>query len=344
MKAFVLDRDGCGLRDVPEPTSTPGRVVVRTTAAGLCHSDLTLASRAPEEHPFALPLVLGHELAGTVVETGPGVDHLRVGDEVVGYGPRGCGRCDRCSSGAENYCQESPSEFSPGLGSDGALAEFISVDAGHLLASDGLAPAQAAALSDAGLTAYHALERAFTLSDRPREGLRVAVLGVGGLGHFALQLAKLAGSQVVAVDRSEVKRELARELSADHVFDGGSDTAAAVADLTAGRGCDVVLDLVSAHATLDLAKSIVAKNGVVSVVGVGSARLPVGIHALPLGTRTDLPFWGTRTELLRLLELARTGRVRAVVEHHSLDDVHNAYARLERGEVNGRAVVSFRTP
>ncbi|WP_235735540.1 zinc-binding dehydrogenase [Nocardioides alcanivorans] len=215
------------------------------------------------------------------------------------------------------------------------------MDAHHLLAADGLAPAQAAALSDAGLTAHHALERAFALCDRPRSEVVVAVVGVGGLGHLAVQMANLAGATTVAVDRVADKRAFAQTLGADHVLDGGPEAAAAVRELTSGRGCDVVLDLVAVRTTLDLAAGIVARNGVISVVGVSADRLPVGMHALPLGTRTDLPFWGTRDELAALVERARAGLLRVEVEEHSLDGAAAAYARLERGSVLGRAVITL---
>lgn len=342
MRAFVLDRDGWGLREVPDPRPGAGQVVVRTTAAGLCHSDLTLAARPPDAHPFALPLVLGHELAGIVVERGAGVPgDLVPGTPVVGYGPRGCGQCAACATGAENYCRTPGPRFPPGLGASGALAELVAVDARHLLAAPHVAPAQGAALSDAGLTALHALDRALAAIGLAPAELTVVVLGIGGLGHVAVQLARLAGAAVVAVDRLPAKLDLARRLGAEHVLPAGPGLADAVRELTGGRGADVVIDLVGAAASLAQAGAMVAVNGVVSVVGVGSGRLAVGMHALPLGVRTDLPFWGTRPELARLLELAASGRVRVEVEEVALDDVAAAYDRLAGGAVLGRAVATF---
>ncbi|KAB2812150.1 alcohol dehydrogenase catalytic domain-containing protein [Pimelobacter simplex] len=342
MRAFVLDRDGWGLREVPDPRPAAGQVVVRTTAAGLCHSDLTLAARPPDAHPFALPLVLGHELAGTVVERGPGVTgDLALGTPVVGYGPRGCGHCAACATGAENYCRTPGPRFPPGLGTPGALAELVAVDARHLLPAPDLAPAQGAALSDAGLTALHALDRALAAVGLPPEELTVVVLGVGGLGHVAVQLARLAGAAVIAVDRVAAKLDLARRLGADHVLPAGPELPDAVRELTGGRGADVVIDLVGSSVSLAQAGAMVAVNGVVSVVGVGSGRLAVGMHALPLGVRTDLPFWGTRPELARLLGLAAAGQVRVEVEEIALDDVPAGYDRLAAGEVLGRAVAAL---
>lgn len=341
MRAFVLDRDGWGLTDVPDPRPGRGQVVVRTTAAGLCHSDLTLAGRDPAAHPFALPLVLGHELAGTVVEHGPGVRaaDLPLGTPVVGYGPRGCGHCTPCAAGAENYCRTPGPRFSPGLGTDGALADLVAVDATHLLAAPRVDPAQGAALSDAGLTAAHALGRALGTLGLPPAEVSVVVIGIGGLGHVAVQLARRTGARVVAVDPVPAKRALAARLGADVVLAPGEDLVPAVRALTEGRGADVVLDLVGSPATVAQAAALVAVNGVVSIAGVGSGRLPVGMHALPLGVRTDLPFWGTRRELAALLDLAAAGEVRVEVEEVALADVADAYARLAAGTVPGRAVM-----
>lgn len=341
MRAFVLDRDGWGIADVPDPRPGRGQVVVRTTAAGLCHSDLTLAGRDPAQHPFALPLVLGHELAGTVVELGPGVapGEVALGAAVVGYGPRGCGRCTPCAAGAENYCRTPGARFPPGLGTHGALAEHVAVDATHLLAAPRVDPAQGAALSDAGLTAAHALGRALGALAVPPEEATVLVLGIGGLGHVAVQLARRTGARVVGVDPVPAKRALAGRLGADVVLPPDEDLVPAVRALTEGRGADVVLDLVGSPATVAQAGALVAVDGVVSIVGVGSGRLPVGMHALPLGARTDLPFWGTRPELAALLDLAAAGEVHVEVEEVALDDVAATYARLEAGEVPGRAVM-----
>ncbi|WP_436698060.1 alcohol dehydrogenase catalytic domain-containing protein [Nocardioides sp. BYT-33-1] len=341
MRAFVLDRDGWGLADLPDPRPGAGQVVVRTTAAGLCHSDLTLASRSADEHPFPLPVVLGHELAGTVEALGPGVTEragIEVGAAVVGYGPRGCGRCHRCASGAENYCRAPGPRLPPGLGAPGALAELVAVEADHLVPAPGVPAAQAAALTDAGLTALHALDRAVASVGLPPEETTVVVIGVGGLGHVAVQLARRAGSRVLAVDRLPAKRELAARCGAHQVLAPGPSLAGTVRELTQGRGADVVLDLVGSSSSLDLASGVVAVGGTVSIVGVGSGRLAVGMHALPLGVRTDLPYWGTRPELVGLLGLAAAGEVRVEVEEVGLEAVEAAYAHLAAGEVLGRAV------
>lgn len=332
MRAVRLTPDGIELHDdVPDPVAGPGQAVVEVLAAGLCHSDLTVAARP--EHPFALPVTLGHELAGRVVALGPGAAGPAVGDLVAGYGPRGCGTCRSCFRGDVNVCRRRPvGLFPPGLGADGALAERVVVDAASLVPADGLDPAVAAALTDAGLTAQHAVRRLDVAA-----GDLVVVIGVGGLGHLAVQLARLRGCRVVAIDVVEAKLELALRAGAERAV-LPDDAEQAVAELAVG-GADAVVDLVASESTLAAAARLVGAGGVVSIVGVGSARLPVGMHAVPLGTRVDVPFWGSRGDLVDVLELGRRGLLEVETEAVGFDDVVATYDRLDRGDVLGRAVL-----
>jgi propanol-preferring alcohol dehydrogenase len=340
--AYRLTREGCSLDDVTVPSPGPGEVLVKVDAAGLCHSDLTLASRPADQHPFPLPLVLGHELAGTVVGHGPSVagspPASEAGTHVVGYGPRGCGSCPSCAIGAENCCPQPPADARPlGLGTPGALAEYVAIDARYVVPSD-VDPVQGAALTDAGLTALGALNRAARLGPPGRRG-PVVVIGVGGLGHLAVQLARELGhDEVVAVDVDDRKLALALDLGATAAVPSSEDLVADVRDAVGGAGAAVVLDLVASDTTLRAAGDLVSIGGVVSVVGVGAGRLPVGMHALPLGVTVDLPYWGARGELEQLLELARRGTIRVVTEEVALADVPTAYGRLARGDVVGRVV------
>jgi propanol-preferring alcohol dehydrogenase len=340
VRALQYDGHALALVDRPEPRPGPGQAVVAVRGAGLCHSDLTVMGRPADSHPFPLPMVLGHELAGTVVEVAPGVTSVRVGDAVAGYGPRGCGACRPCMRGEVSYCRRRPAGlFPPGLGADGALAEYVAVDARDLHDASGIDPLQAAALTDAGLTAHHAVRRA--LGDQATYvDHTVVVIGVGGLGHAAVQLLSRAGvGTIVGVDVTEAKRLLATELGATHVLAADDDLVAHALGLTGGEGADVVLDFVASDATLAAAARMVAVGGVVSVVGVGSGVLPVAMHALPLGTRVDLPFWGSRADLHDVLGLARAGDLVLRVTPVGLDQAVAAYDRLQRGEILGRAVV-----
>lgn len=331
MLALQLTSDGMRLAEVPEPEPGPGEVLVEVTAAGLCHSDLTVAARRPDELGFALPVVLGHELAGTVAQVGAGVDGWQAGDAVAGYGPRGCGTCTGCVGGRVNYCRVGSDRRPPGLGADGALAQYVVVEAGSLVAADGVPALQAAALTDAGLTAHHAIARTGV-----GEGAVVVVIGVGGLGHAAVQLLRERGCRIVALDVEQAKLDLALRLGAEAALTSVRGVEGDIADLTHGEGVDAVLDFVASDATLGLAAGVLGRDGVLSIVGVGAGRLPVGMHAVALGTRVDTPFWGTREELVEVLDLCRSGRLTLEVESVGLEDVEAAYARLAAGQVLGR--------
>lgn len=341
MRAWEYDGHRLALVDRPTPTPGPGEVVLDVTAAGLCHSDLTLMSRAAESHPFGLPIVLGHEVAGTVREVGEGVPDVTVGDPVVVHGPWGCGDCRRCRAGEENLCPRAARQriFAVGLGADGGLAEQLLVpSARHLVRADGIAPEQAAPLTDAGLTAYNAVRLS---RDAMSEDTTVLVLGVGGLGHLALQLVKhLTSARVVAVDVSPAARELATRLGADEVLDPvTTPVAQELRALTDGDGADVVLDFVASEATLTDAVSCLAPGGELSVVGVGAATVPVAVKTMPLGACVRTPYWGPRGDLVEVLELSRRGVLKVHTTAFALEEADRAYELMRTGRLVGRAVV-----
>jgi alcohol dehydrogenase, propanol-preferring len=323
--------------DLPDPHAGPGQAVVAVETAGLCHSDLTVMDRERGQLAFELPAVLGHEMAGTVVEVGHGVTTVSVGDAVAGYGPRGCRSCRACAEGAENYCRRraaAPSPM-PGLGAAGALCELTVVEERYLVRTGDLDPVQAAALTDAGLTPYAAIRRAL-----PQRRGTAVVMGVGGLGHLAVQLLALLGDvRVIAVDVTPGRLAQATALGADHALPADADVVDSVAELTEGQGADAVFDLVASDITLSAAASMLALDGVLSVVGVGSGRLAVGMHAVPLGTRIDTPFWGSLPELHEVLALGRHGAIEVTTREFGLEETARAYGLLRDGAVLGRAVV-----
>ncbi|GAA3162271.1 NAD(P)-dependent alcohol dehydrogenase [Blastococcus jejuensis] len=329
------------LREVPDPRPGPGEVLVRTGAAGVCHSDMHVLHEFPAGiFPWELPFTLGHENAGWVAELGAGVTGLEVGQPVALYGPWGCGSCAACAAGAENYCRRMPPGAAyPGLGRDGGMAEhFLVPSARHLVPLPGsLTPLQAAPLTDAGLTPFHAVERVRELLV---PGSTTVVVGVGGLGHLAVQILRATtATRVVAVDQKPEARKLAEQVGADVVLDGGEDTAAAIRDLTDGQGADAVLDIVGIDSTLSLAASVVARDGHVVVVGVGGGSLPVSFLGVPYGARVSTSFWGTRPELHRVLALAARGDLVTETTTWPLSRATEAYAAVRAGTVSGRAVV-----
>ncbi len=327
-----------GVVTVPDPEPGPGEVLLRVTAAGVCHSDI--AVMAMDDPGFPLPLTLGHEGAGTVAALGAGVTGFEVGDSVAVYGPWGCGTCPPCAAGRENYCLRA-GELGirpPGLGAPGAIAEYLIVDdARHLAPLDGLDPVRSVPLTDAGLTPYHAIKKSLpTLIP----GSTAVVIGTGGLGHVGIQLLRaLSPARVIALDVSEDKLALARAVGAHETVVSDDKAAGRVRELTGGQGATAVFDFVGAPPTTATAGACVAMEGDVTIVGLGGGTLPVGFGVLPFEVNVMSPYWGSRGELLEVLDLARAGAVEVHVETFSLDEAPLAYERLHAGKIDGRAVI-----
>jgi alcohol dehydrogenase, propanol-preferring len=326
--------------DIPTPSPRPGEVLLQVTAAGLCHSDWFLMDLPADRYSYGLPLTLGHEGVGRIAALGMGVTSVRVGDAVAVYGPWGCGRCAACASGAENFCARA-GEMGirpPGLGAPGALAEYLIVDdPRHLVALGDLDPVQAVSLTDAGLTPYHAV---MASREKMRPAALVAVIGAGGLGHVAVQIIRaVTAATVVALDVDQEKLRLATEVGAQHVAPSGAEAPSFLRELSGGVGAAVVLDFVGSPATLELGRRMVAVDGDIQIVGIGGGLLPTGFFSTPYGVRVSAPYWGSRTELMEVLDLARAGLVRVHVERYGLDEAPEAYRRLHEGRVRGRAVV-----
>lgn len=333
------------LRDVPEPDPGPGEVVVRVGGSGACHSDLHLMHDFPAGLlPYELPFTLGHENAGWVHTTGPGVDGLEAGRPVAVYGPWGCGACKMCRRGFENYC-EAAGRFSGGgggLGRDGGMAPLLLVPSARLLVPlDSVDPADAAPLTDAGLTPYHAIMRSHHLLV---PGATAVVIGVGGLGHIAVQILRaISPVTVIAIDEREQALALADESGAHHTVTSGPGATAAVTEITRGANADVILDFVGVDATIALAATMSRPMGHVTLVGIGGGTFPFGFFNTPFEVSLASTYWGGYTELVEVIALAEAGHLRPRVERFTLDEAPEAYRRLAAGEVGGRAVVTPHT-
>ncbi|MEU4366265.1 NAD(P)-dependent alcohol dehydrogenase [Micromonospora chersina] len=327
--------------EVPTPTAGPGEVLLRVGAVGACHSDLHILD-APAGL-FPVPMTLGHEIAGTVDQPGPGVTGWSTGDRAAVYGIIGCGRCRACLRGAENACRVVP-VGGIGLSRDGGLAEHVVVPASRLLHVGEMDLTQAAPLTDAGLTPYHAVELA---RDRLRPGTSCVVIGIGGLGHMALQiLVATTAVRIIAVDTSVAALDLASRLGAHDVVQAGPESVDRIRALVGPPpdGADVVLDFVGADPTVTTARQVVATGGQVLLVGLAGGTLPVRPVAdepptVPLETAVEVPFWGTRAELQEVIALARSGQLQADVQTFPLTEAPEAYELLRRGEIHGRAVI-----
>jgi len=313
-------------------------VRLTVSAAGVCHSDLHVIHEGVGA-AWALPFTLGHEICGVVAEVGAGVSGVVVGTQVVVHAPLGCGECSRCLAGVTNYCdrrRQLPAA-GVGLGVDGGMADSVVVDARAVVPAPGIDPCLAATLTDAGLTSYHALTSVRGLE----KGALIVVIGVGGLGHLALQMARtLFEARVVAVDNRPEALVLAEKLGAAAIARDGGEATEAVRRLSGGWGADAVLDFAGVPATTAFATDLLRTAGELVLVGTGGGSLEVTkAGKLPQGMRLSLPFWGSRTELEEVVALAARGTLRTETLAAPLDDAAEAMERLHRGEVVGRSVL-----
>lgn len=262
------------------------------------------------------------------------------GDAVAVYGPWGCGACAKCAEGKENYClrAEELGIRPPGLGAPGSMAEYMIVDdARHLTPIDGLDPVAAVPLTDAGLTPYHAIKRSLP---KLVPGSTAVVIGTGGLGHVAIQLLRaMTAARVIALDVNEEKLALAKAVGAHEAVLSDAAAAGKVKELTGGRGAEAVFDFVGVQPTVETAGAVAAVEGDVTIVGIGGGTLPVGFGAMNFEVNVTAPYWGSRAELVEVLDLARAGAVSVHTETFSLDDAPKAYELLHDGKINGRAVI-----
>jgi propanol-preferring alcohol dehydrogenase len=320
--------DGLRIEEVPKPEIGPGEVLVDVAACGVCHSDLHVMDG---DLPLVEPRTLGHEVAGTVAEAGEGVA-LDVGTEVAVFGGWGCRDCPVCARGDDQLCNLTNWL---GIGNDGGYAEYLRVPTPeYCIPLDGLDPIEAAPLTDAALTAYRALRKAdLALGDS------VAILGIGGLGEFGVQLARLSGYRVVAVDREQSKLDRAEALGADATVDTSGSVPRAIRE-AAGEEVDAVVDFVGVDETLQWGSNVLGPDGRLVLAGIGGGSIDFSWNPL-VGSEVTYRTvqWGTPEELRSVLDLARQERLETTVEEVALEDLPETFERLESGDIEGRAVV-----
>jgi propanol-preferring alcohol dehydrogenase len=327
-------------QEVPEPHAEPGQVVVRVGGSGLCHTDFTVISRErsywKDEPP---PFTLGHEIAGWIEEVGTGVTRFKRG-EAVAVNPSwaSCGHCHMCRSGEENHCLYQKAIRAPGVGYDGGHAQYVLVPEARFLVPIGdLDPVQAAPLTDAGITTYSAIKPALP---RIWPGSTAVVIGVGGLGIYAVQFLRLlTGARIVAVDSTEARLKLARDYGADDVVLSGPDAAHQIRDLSAGVGAAFVLDCVGVNATLATAVAALSWRGRLTMVGAGGGSIPFDFFKMPPGAQLTTSLNGGSIALTEVVEMAALGRLKILVDRYSLNHVKQAYEDFEHGHLVGRAVL-----
>lgn len=335
------------LEDIHKPTvSSPEEVLVRVGAAGLCHSDLHLINGDWKRSlPLNLPKTPGHEICGWVEETGSLVPEqgVRKGDLVAVFGGWGCGLCVYCKRGDEQMCI---APTWPGLSQyDGGFAEYLLVPSYRFLVKIGkestLSPEEVAPLTDAGLTPYRAIKKVRHLLV---PGKNIAIIGIGGLGSYALQYAKMLGSgaNVVALDRRDDKLQLATDLGVDSIIsiEKSVDISGLVKSTTRGNGFDVVLDTVGTESTLSVAIRMLNRGGALAVIGLFGQKILLPLFETVIKEyQVYGSLWGNYNELREVLELAKKGLIKHHVQKFSLSKVNDAIELLRDGNILGRAVI-----
>ena len=321
-------------RDVPEPG--PGQVLVRMEASGLCHTDIHAAHGDWPVKPTP-PFTPGHEGVGVVERLGRAVTEHALGDRVaIAWLGSACGRCDHCVRGWETLCEH---QQNSGYSVDGAFAEYALADAAYAVrVPESVSSFDAAPLTCAGVTTYKAIKVAHV---QPAE--RVAVFGIGGLGHLAVQYAHLVGGTVIAVDVEEPKLQLARELGAEDVVNARDvDPVRAIADL---GGADVAVALAVTPRAFEQAFASLRRGGRLVCVALppekdGPMSLPI-FDTVLRGISVVGSIVGTRQDLREVFELHARGRTRVVAEPRKLDDVNDAIADVLSGAATARLVFEF---
>jgi NAD+-dependent secondary alcohol dehydrogenase Adh1 len=323
--------------DVPEPKiSGPLDVIVKIGGAGVCRTDLhIIEGQWDEAMGTPLPYIIGHENAGWVHEIGPGVTNVQPGDTVILHPLVTCGLCRACRAGDDMHCENS--SF-PGLSRDGGMAEYLLTSARSCIKlNPETRPQDVAALADAGITAYHAVRKAVPLL---YPGTTCVVIGAGGLGHIGIQcLATLTATNIIVVDANPDALKLAEELGAQHtvVADGGQR--AAVAELTGGRGANVVLDFVAEQGAESDGWAMTGEAGSYFVIGYGGTLHIPTLDIISTERNIIGNIVGTYNDLAQLMVLAQAGKVTLHTRTYPLDAAPDALADLDAGRVRGRAIL-----
>lgn len=337
MKAMVLREFNQPLRpsEVPLPAIGAGDLLIRVKACGVCYTDIKIATGLIPD--VTLPRILGHEVAGEVAAAGRDVRHIREGDRVSLYFYLHCGRCAYCLEGKENLCANLRGRI--GFHRDGGYAEYVQVPATHALKIPAHVPwEEAAILADAVATPLHALKDQAGL----QPGETLAVIGAGGLGLQAVQIGKLLGARVLAVDLEEKRLAAARGFGAEAFSAGAERWEEALLAATQGRGAAAVLDLVGKNETLNAALTFLKKGGRLIVVGY-SFEKPFSIFPASI-MRGEFRIIGSRAcrprDLEEVIALVAAGKIKPLVsETVPLEEANEVHARLKKNEILGRAVL-----
>ena len=339
MQAAVVEQFGSllVLRELDVPSPDAGQILVRTEACGVCHTDLHAAHGDWPAKP-TLPFIPGHEAIGLVAAVGSGVTVVKEGDRVgVPWLYSACGHCEYCLSAWETVCAEA--QFG-GYTRNGGFAEYLIADPNYVAhIPHGLAAAEAAPLICAGITSYKGIKEAAV-----KPGEWMAISGVGGLGHLAIQFAKVMGLLVCAIDIDDGKLEHAKHLGADLTINAKSEDPAAVLKRETGGGAHGVLITAPSLSAFKQGVSMTRKCGTCVLVGLPPGEFPVPLFDMVANCITIRgSFVGTRQDMAETLAFGAAGKVKADIELQPLSAINQILDRLEHGDVPSRVVLEFKS-
>jgi propanol-preferring alcohol dehydrogenase len=323
------------LEDVPKPTPGAGEILVKIETAGLCHTDIHAAHGDWPVKPTP-PFIPGHEGVGIVEQVGPGVHTPQVGDRVaMPWLASACGVCEFCIDGWETLCEK---QENAGYSVDGSYAEYAVANAAYVaMVPDEIDPLDAAVLTCAGVTTYKAVK-----VSGARPGQLVAIFGIGGLGHLALQYAKISGATVVAVDINDEKLALAKELGADHVVNALTEDP--VAAIKALGGAHAAISVAVAPQAFEQAFGALRRGGTLVFVALPAdnfVKLPI-FETVLNGITIRGSIVGTRKDLAEVYAIHAQGRTRVIRETRQLAEVNECFEAVEKGQIQARVVFDMR--
>ncbi|GAE34333.1 alcohol dehydrogenase AdhP [Halalkalibacter akibai] len=336
MKAAVVNqhKQKLEIKEMQIPTINRGEVLVKIEACGVCHTDLHAAHGDWPVKP-KLPLIPGHEGVGIVTEIGEDVTNIKVGDRVgIPWLYSACGECEYCLTGRETLCHD---QENGGYSVDGGYAEYCKAPANYVAKiPENVDPVEIAPILCAGVTTYKALK-----VSEAKPGDWVAIYGIGGLGHVALQYAKAMGFNVIAVDIQDDKLELAKQLGADHTINGlNTDPGLAITEFVGG--VQAAISVAVTKKAFEQAYQSVKRGGTLVVVGLPHDDLPIPIFDTVLnGVTVRGSIVGTRKDMQEALEFAAQGKVKTNIETAPLDSINEVFERMEQGKINGRIVLTM---
>ncbi|WP_117236857.1 alcohol dehydrogenase AdhP [Thermus sediminis] len=336
MKAAVVHAFGqpLSIEELPVPEPGEGQILVKVEASGVCHTDLHAAEGDWPVKP-KLPLIPGHEAAGYVAAVGKGVRNVKEGDRVgVPWLHKACGYCEYCLTGRETIC---PEQRNTGYSVDGGYAEYVLADPNYVgRLPDNVPFTDIAPILCAGVTVYKGIK-----ATNVRPGQWIAISGIGGLGHVAVQYAKAMGMYVAAVDIADDKLQLARDLGADLTINAALEDPDQVLQKQIGGAHGALVTAVSLKA-FEQACKIVRRGGTISLIGLPPGEFPLPVFDMVLNEITVRgSIVGTRADLREALDYAGAGKVKAKVRLEPLENINQVFSEMKAGKIAGRVVLTL---